>query len=181
MNNIQEFFNYVFQFIKIWIIIQPWETGLIVRNGKRIKKVEKGIYFKIPYFDSVFVQESRLRVVPLPIQTLTTKDLKTITLNGAIGYSILDIEILYNKLFHPETTIQNVVMSEIADILYKTSLEDISPIIIQNVVLKKLREEKYGINFEYFKITNFAVVKTFRLIQDHSWMDEGLKMDEAKK
>ena len=180
MNQIQEFFNYIFQALKIWVIIQPQEAGIIVRGGKKVKKVGKGIYFKIPYFDSVFVQETRLRVVALPIQTLTTKDLKTITLNGAVGYSITNIETLYNKLFHPEITIMNIVMSGIADVIYSKRLEEITPTELQQKVYERLESADYGLSFEYFKITNFAVVRTYRLIQDQSWADESLKMNESK-
>ena len=76
MNQIKDFFEYIFQSIKIWVIVQPWEKGIIVRNGKHTRLISKGIYFRIPYFDSVFIQESRLRVCSLPVQTLTSKDLK---------------------------------------------------------------------------------------------------------
>lgn len=181
MNQIKDFFEYVFQSIKIWIIVQPWETGIIVRNGSRVKKLNKGIYFRIPYFDSVYIQESRLRVASLPIQTLTSKDLKTITLNSSVGYSITSIETLYNTLYHPETTIQNMAMSEIADFIFKSNLNDINPHSIEVAVLEKLNATKYGLKFEYFRITNFAVVRTFRLIQDgQSWSYEGLEMNKKK-
>lgn len=181
MNQVQQFLEYIFNMIKIWVIIQPWESALIIRNGKRIKKKNGGIYFKLPYFDSVFVQEIRLRVVSLPIQTLTTKDLKTITLNGAIAYSISDVKKLYNTLFHPEITIQNIAMAALTDYVHENDVENIKPGSIQKSVLSKLKNLDYGVNFEYFKITNFAVVRTFRIIQDQSWISEGLKMDEKKQ
>jgi len=180
MNQIQEFLQYILQSVKFWVIVQPWQTALIVRFGKRVKKVEKGVYFKIPYFDSVYIQESRLRVTPLSMQTLTTKDLKTITLNGSVGYSIESIEDLYKTLYHPETTIANIVMSEISDFIYSKDLDEITPKELQEKVFDMLNTHQYGLRFEYFKITNFAVVRTYRLIQDQSWTDETLRMDESK-
>ena len=180
MNQVQQFFEYLFQSLKIWVIIQPWEAGLIVRNGNKVKKVSKGIYFKLPYFDSVYVQETRLRVVSLPLQTLTSKDQKTITMNGAIGYVISDIDTLYKTLYHPEITISNITMSEVSDFVFKNRVEEISPSLIEAAVLDKLNADNFGITFEYFRITNFAVVRTFRLIQDQSWVSEGLPMDTKK-
>jgi len=180
MNQVQQFLDYILQSVKIFVIVQPWETGIRVRNGTKIKKLNKGIYFKFPYFDSVFIQESRLRIVSLPVQTLTTTDLKTITLNGAIGYAINDVEKLYSSLYHPEITIQNLAMSELTDFIYKNNIQEINPKLIQKSILENLKKLDYGITFEYFKITNFAVVKTFRLIQDQSWISEGLNMDKKK-
>ena len=180
MNQVQQFFEYIFNAVKIFIIVQPWQTGIRVRNGKKIKKLDKGIYFRLPYFDSVFVQESRLRVAEIAIQTLTSKDLKTITLNGAFGYSITDIEKLYRTLYHPETTLQNIAASEMADFVFSNDVQSVTPESVEKHVLGKLKTYDYGVNFEYFRIINFAVVKTYRLIQDQSFNYEGLRMDEKK-
>lgn len=180
MGQIKEFIQYLFNALKFWIIVQPWETGLRVRLGKNIKRLDSGIYFRIPYFDAVYTQEKRLRVASMPIQTLTTKDLKTITLNAAIGYSISDVEKLYNTLYHPETTLINMAMSSMGDLVFKSSLEDIDPDSIEQHVLEAFRDKEYGLTFEYFKVTNFAAVRTYRLIQDTSWVDEGLDMSQLK-
>jgi regulator of protease activity HflC (stomatin/prohibitin superfamily) len=181
MNQIKDFFEYIFNSIKIWIIVQPWEQGIRVRRGKFIKKLSSGMYFRIPYFDSVYVQETRLRMIQLCLQTLTSKDLKTVTINSSLGYSITNIELLYNTLYHPEGTISNMAMSEISDFIFQHNLSDIHPSSIEEAVLKKLNAEDYGLKFEYFRITNFAAVRTFRLIQDsQSWVDNRLSMDQKK-
>lgn len=180
MNQVKDFLNYIFQAIKIWIIVQPWESALIVRNGKRIRKVNGGLYFRLPYFDNVFIQETRLRVASLPMQTLTTSDHKTITLNSALGYTINDIKLLYHTLFQPESTIKNISMSTIADVVGKTAFDNLDLELIQASVLKELQESKYGLKFEYFKITNYAVARTYRLIQDQSWADDRVNMSDKK-
>lgn len=181
MNQVKEFFQYIFGNLKFWIIVQPWEKGIRVRKGKHIKKLSAGIYFVIPYLDSVYVQECRLRVCSMSMQTLTSKDRATITMNGSIGYSIKDIEKLYNTLYHPEMTIANIVMSETAEFVYANDAIDTKPADIQNAVMKKLQATDYGLNFQYYKVTNFAMIKAFRLIQDQSWYDSSFRLDEKKK
>lgn len=180
MNQVKDFLEYIFNAVKVWIIVQPWQTGIRVRNGKHIKKLSGGIYFRLPYLDSIFIQENRLRVASMPIQTLTSKDIKTITISGAVGYVITDIEKLYQTLYHPETTISNITMSEVADFIFKNNLDGINPNTIEKAVIKKLNKDDFGLRFEYFRITNFAVVRTFRLIQDQSWVSEGLSMNDKK-
>lgn len=71
-------------------------------------------------------------------------------------------------------------MSSISDFIYKNDLDAICPSNIEEEILKKLNGEDWGIRFDSFKITSFAVVKTFRLIQDQSWIYEGLDMDKKK-
>ncbi len=180
MNQFKEFFEYVFNAFKIFVIIQPWQNALIVRNGKIRKEVSGGIYFKIPYFDSIFVQENRLRVVMFSIQTVTSKDGHAITISTSLGYSINSIQKLYKTLYHPETTLGNITMGFLADYVYSNDSKDISPFKIESLILNELKKEDYGLDFKYVKITNFAIVRTIRLIQDQSWGFEGLSMNEKK-
>jgi len=180
MLQLKEFFQWLIDSLKIWVIIQPWETAIRVRMGKQTKILTKGIFFRIPYLDSVFVQESRLRIIQMSLQTLTTKDLSAITIEGAIGYSITDIGKLYNTLYQPETTISNIVKSKIAAYIFTRNQNAIFPSELEKEIMENLQELDYGIDIQYFRVQNFAIVKTFRLIKDESWNPEGLTMTDKK-
>jgi len=56
MNSVKDLLDYILNIFKIWVIVQPWEQGLRVRLGKHIKLVNGGLYFKIPYIDSYYIQ-----------------------------------------------------------------------------------------------------------------------------
>lgn len=180
MGSIKELLQYLFNAVKFWIIVQPWEQGLRVRFGRFVKQLKGGLYFRIPYIDSLYIQSVQLRVIQLPMQTLTSKDLKTITINGVIGYSICDVEKLYKTLYHPEFTLSNLAMSELAEFIYHNCLADIKPKAIEMAVSKKLHAGDYGIKIKYFRLTSFAVVRTYRLIQDQSWCAEGMTLNEKR-
>lgn len=180
MNQVKDFLDYLLNAIKIWIIIQPWEAGLRIRSGKHIKKLKGGIYFRIPYLDSVYVQQARLRVVSIPVQTLTSKDGKTITLSATMGYQITDIEQLYLKLYHPEMTLANMGMSEVADFIYQNDVKDLHPHEIEKSVLAKFNTDEYGVKVSEFRLTNFAIVRTYRLIEDRMWVEEGIRLDAKR-
>lgn len=180
MNQVKDFLEYIFNAFKIWVIVQPWQIGLIVRNGNRIREVTSGIYFKIPYFDSVFVQENRMRIISFPMQTITTKDGASVTLSTSLGYTIESIGTLYKTLYHPESTLQNMAMAFVSDYIYATNFKEIDLQALEVIVMNKLKTENYGLNFSFFKFTNFANVKTFRLIQDTNWVYEGLSLDNKK-
>lgn len=181
MGQIKDLLEYLFQMVKFWIIVQPWEQGIRVRRGKYIKKLSKGIYFRIPYLDSVYVQECRMRMIHLNLQTLTTKDGATVTLNSSLGYSIEDIEKLYNTLYHPEGTVSSLAMSAMALYIFQNNLNKITPEGLEKFVLNELRKTYYGLKYEQFKVTNFANVRTYRLIQDNqTWMDNGESLNNKK-
>lgn len=180
MNQIKDFIEYITQTFKLWVIIQPWERAIRVRSGKYQKLLKEGVHFRIPFFDSVYVQTTRLRVVSMPPQTVTSTDGQTITAIATIGYSIESIEKLYNTLYHPETTIANMAMGAIAEYIQIHTAKDCRASDIEKYVLSSLNSEDHGIKYEYCKMTGFAIARTIRLIQDSAWTYEGLTLDDKK-
>lgn len=175
---IKETLEYLLKVFIIWKIILPWETGIRVRIGKDIKILNKGIHFRIPYFDSIYVQQTRLRVVDMPIQTTTTKDGHTITFIIAAGYEVTDILKLYNALHRPESTLSNMIMGSATSFVNDNNLSDIKPQLIEDCVMDVMSKTDYGIKFAYSKLLGFSVVKTFRLIQDQHWSSNQLNIEQ---
>ena len=176
MEAINQIINHIAKLFDWWFIVMPWEQAVFIRAGKNFKVCNKGLYFKIPFIDRVYIQSMRLRMTDLPVQTISTKDNKTITIKSVLGYSIKDIFKLYNTISHPEMTMAGIIMSGIADHIKNTNAQDISIITIETYLLSKLKETDFGLGDLSIKITSWAEVKTYRLIQDGSWLGENLSM-----
>jgi len=177
-----EVFGQLISFIKEifswWFTVTPWEQAVFIRFGKNCKVLKEGFYFKIPFIDQIYVQQIRLRTVDLPIQTISTLDNKTITVKSVMTYSIVDIFTLYNTISHPELTLAGIVMSEISGYIRITNSDVVDTIKMEQNILDKLIEKNYGLGDLTVRITSWAEVKTFRLIQDQSWMSEGMNMNK---
>jgi hypothetical protein len=172
MNWVTDLFNYLSKIFQWWIIVLPWERGIRIRLGKRQKILAPGVYLKLPVIDQVFIQSVRLRYMGIPVQTVTTKDGKTISISGSVGYAITDISRLYNTIYSPTATITNIAMGEIAHFCASNMLENCLPSEIELNCSKHLSANEFGIGEITVKITGYAVVKTYRLIQDHTWFPE---------
>jgi len=171
---ILEYFSKLFQW---WIIISPWEKAIRVRFGKNLKLLEAGTHFRIPLFDIIYLHSVRLRVVRMAPQTVTTKDGLTITISVVCGYSIKDVQKLHLKLFQPESTISNMIMGEVSTYIFSHVVKECVPSEIEKAALNKLEGSDYGIKYEYVRVTTYAIVKTYRLIQDQNWQEDNLKTD----
>lgn len=167
MSWIKDLADYITNLLKWWIVVLPWQEGIRVRLGKRETHLKKGVYLKLPIIDSVFVQNIRFRYCQLPIQTVTTKDEKTVTLTGVIGFEIVDVKKLYNSISNPEATLAGAAMAEISNYFSTHRMEECSPRTVEKSVI--LDVGKYGLRAE-LKLSSFAMVRTFRLIQDNTWM-----------
>lgn len=180
MNIINEIFNHISRLFQWWVIILPWEQGLRARFGKHIKMLGAGTHFKIPFFDAVYVQTTRLRVMSTAMQTLSTLDKQTITVTGAVGYTIESIQKIYATLHHPESTLCNIVQGEIASFVSTRKFSECSPIEIEIYIFEKLKSMDYGIRSEYFKVIGYMNVRTYRLISDPFWQNNGLDLEIKK-
>jgi regulator of protease activity HflC (stomatin/prohibitin superfamily) len=181
MGFIKETFDYLSKLLQWWIIVLPWEKAILIRWGKHLKVLGAGIHFRIPFIDTVYLQSTRLRVVQMPPQTITTKDKHTLTIVMCAGYSIDNIETLYQKMFQAESTIANMVMGEISEHISSNLLTECTPSDIEGKVMTKLNSTDYGIKYEYVKVIGYAIVKTYRLIQDHHWTPDSLSTNEKHK
>jgi hypothetical protein len=177
MGTFKELLDYLAKFFTWWISIQPWEQGLRVRAGKYERLLYPGIHFKIPILDLVYVQTDRPRVVNIPIQTLTTKDGKTITVSTAFGYSISSILKLYHSLYQPELTISNMVMSSVAEYVATHPIDECTPSKIESNSIPDLVGK--GIKDVKVTIVGYAIVKTYRIISEGSYMDPGFRLDKS--
>lgn len=167
MSWVKELFQYLSDIFKWWITVLPWQQGIRVRFGKHETLLTKGMYWKFPIIDSVFVLGTRLKYDQIPIMTITTLDKFVITVNGAIAYQIIDINKLYHTIDNPSATLSGIAMSSISEYITKHNLNECTPDLLEKAV--DFKGDNYGIDAS-IKITGFAVVKTFRLIQDHAWM-----------
>ncbi len=158
----------------------PWEQAILVRRGKNAILLKGGLYFKIPFVDFVFVQTCRMRMIDCPVQTVSTKDGKTVTLKSCVGYSIGDMQLLYNKMSHPEVTLISLSMAHVAEYIRSSNISEISPEKLEASVNAKLNVTAFGLTDVSVRITSWAEVKTFRIIQDQSWIGESLSMDARK-
>lgn len=177
VNTITAFLAKLFQW---WFTVMPWEQALRIRKGKNVKLLGAGLYLKIPFVDSVYIQTTRMRMIDTPMQTVSTKDGNAVTLKSAIGYTIDNIQVLYNKLYHPEMTLSSMSMGFVGEFVRENLISEITPLNIEKFVNSKITASDYGLKNLTVRITTFAIVKTYRIIQDNSGLYESLSMEPKK-
>ncbi len=157
-----------FRALQVWVTIAPWEQGLRVRLGRRVKLLHAGIHLKLPIIDVLYIQTVRIRISSLGRQTATTQDGKAVTLSGAVGYAIEDIEKLYRSLHHAEDTIQSLARARIAQFIAVHSADECRSYMEQQISADLGHElSAYGLSEVRVYVTEFAIVRTYRLIGDY--------------
>ena len=167
MGIVQQLLDFFRQLLTWWLIVEPWEQAIRVRFGKHVRLFGAGVYLRIPFFDIVYKQNVRRRVSSIPVQTLTTRDGKTITLHGSIGYKIVDVLKLQQTLHDAENSVQQEVLGIITRYVVNHAATDCTPEKVVAAVSASLDLSKYGLgDVDFFLAGYVSDIPTYRLIQD---------------
>jgi hypothetical protein len=166
MNAIVDIFKSFWRLLVWWVVVQPWEMGLRVRLGKSRKLLSPGIWFRIPHADTVYKQSTRLRYTTMTPQTVTTRDGFTLTMSGQLGYSIVDIDRLYDTLHQAENALRSMAQGVIADYVHGHDLADCAPSRVAAGAAAALNLTDFGLASRTLQLTTFCRVKTYRFIMD---------------
>lgn len=171
MSSIRELLRELGGLLRWWVVVAPWEQAVRVRMGKHVAVLRAGVHLRVPFVDRVFRQSIRRRFSSIPTQTVTTRDGKTVTVSGTMGYAIADIGKLYDTLHHAEDTITSEGQGVIARFVARNDFADCLPTAIEAHVADALDLGRYGLDGAEFFVTDFAAVRTYRLIQGqpHDW------------
>jgi hypothetical protein len=167
ISSIFDFIQRLGQLLVWWTVIQPWEQGIRVRLGKGRTRIGPGIHWKIPHVDLIYKQSTRRRYSTFGPATITTRDGATITLAGSVGYSIDDLDKLYDGLHHPEDAIRSLCSGAVTQYIVTHDLAECAPDTVVTQCRDNLDLGRFGLYVEQFMLTTYARVRTYRLIMDN--------------
>lgn len=150
------------------VIIPSYEAGVLLRCGKFKKELNKGLHFKIPFFDEVLRQHIVVTTLSLPAQSLYTSDNQNIVVKGVIKYKISDVQIFLLEVYDAKDAISDMTMSIIKNVIIGLPFAKCLDVELDNLLTKKVRSEskKWGVEIQQVTLTDIAPIKSFRIIND---------------
>lgn len=181
MDGIRQLFEAIRSALTWWITVAPWEQAIRVRFGKKVKLLGSGMHVKFPIIDRIYRQSTRLRVITVPDQTLTTQDGKPLTLALNLGFRIDDLLKLYNNLHDAHGTLCTIVAGEAGDFVARNFSRDVLPSTLADH-LSGIVSERFadcGLSEVSISIQTFAFVRTYRFItgEGQKWGHSGEDLD----
>ena len=167
MSALRELFNALSNSLRWWVIVAPWEQAMRVRGGKHARLLTPGVHFRVPFWDRVYVQPTRLRVLSTPAQTLATADGKILSIQLLITFRVTDLLSLYGNLHAPSETLEGFAMGAASEYVEGTHSDDVTPSSLATHVRLSVGSmvEGYGLNDLSAQLASFVYVpKAYRLI-----------------
>lgn len=159
-------------------IIDEWEEAIILRNGKYIKTVKPGLYFKIPFFDSVWKHTVITQSIDIPPQSITTADGENVVVKGIIRFSIIDIKTFLTTITKPQDVLTDTTGGMIREIIEDTRW--INVIDIDKRLTSEVGKfvKKWGIKVEKVTLTDLQIANSIRIIQDSTHQSKVVPINE---
>ncbi len=163
----------LFRGLRPYVTVKPWEQGVRVRLGRRVRLLQSGVWLKIPFVDTASVYPIRTRTRYAPLQTLRSADQRTVTIGLIIRYRIADLLKVLNTLHDPESTLIHMSQGAVSDLVAITNATDLRPELITQTVLEKVDPSQYGLDDFAIMVSDNADLsqRTFRLLQEGRYSD----------
>lgn len=148
-------------------IVKEYQLACILRLGKFYKVAGIGFHFKIPFVDETSIGYVKTRTEHLPSQTLTTSDNKQVVLKTIIRFCVFDIKKYTIDVWSPGDVLKDTVQGIVGTIVQNNTWEYISKGIEEEILTNTIPiVDKFGITVEKITFSDFAAVRTLRLINN---------------
>lgn len=152
---------------RFWQVVLPWERAVRVRFGKNPVLLESGFHLRIPFFDEVRVANTRLRIGCVPAQTITTRDGRTVTVDVTVAFRITDPLAAMLRLQKPEDSCAGFAQIAVLRHVRSRAYAEIQIAELEEAVAQEVAAlAGPGVEFEYVRVVEWALIRTIRLIQD---------------
>jgi regulator of protease activity HflC (stomatin/prohibitin superfamily) len=170
-------FERVFDFIaNSWNILRPvvvvtdFEGGVILRFGRFNREITPGLHWKFPLAENAMITSIVITTMALRPQTLTTKDDLTIVLSAIVKYHISDVRTYLLDIWDSADVINDLTLGAIRKIVASVNYKDLRGHLIEEEVLKTIKNEasRYGVSIQKVTFSDLGKVRSLRLITNES-------------
>lgn len=149
-----------------WVVLEPYERGLLVRLGTFKHELESGFHWRLPFhIDQVFYEIVVPRTANISSLSTTTLDGKSIGFDAVITYKISDLK----KAILEVTDLTDAVTDSCAGIIGTTLTKSTWDEIKGGEAVEGLtaacrkRGFRWGVEIQSVQLKGIAIVKNIRL------------------
>lgn len=168
LDKLIDFILSIFDQINPFFIVSEYQQAVVLRNGKFLKLLKRGLHLKAPFIDEIIKQHTITTTLTLPAQSLVTKDGFDVVVKCIVKYKIIDIKIFCLEVFDNVDAISDISQGIIKTQIMGNTWDFCRDNELDNLLSKKVRHEvkKYGVEVEQVTLTDIAKIKTIKLINE---------------
>lgn len=145
------------------VILYEYELGVRYRFGKYIKTLPPGLYFKIPYLETILHEQAVDTTILLPALSING-----LVIRASIGYKILDMGKYYNNVCDTKSAISDMGCVVLRQSCLINTKEDMDKLEYADYLQQQLQEfvDDYGLNINFFEIIELSESRSYKLFNE---------------
>jgi len=154
------------ELFRCWVVVDEFERGVLLRFGRFVKELGPGPHWCWPLnVDRVIVDNVVIRTHTLGVQSLTTKDNKSVAVNAVVSASIRDIRKATLEVESMDDALVDSCCAAIGAHVDATDWADLRGEPASEALLKVCRKRawRYGIEIHLVQFRDMTLCKTLRL------------------
>lgn len=166
LDRLIEFFQGGFEALKPFVILMPYQQGVLIRLGRFKRVLEPGFHWILPfYFDTVMQDDVKPRTERLTGLSTTTSDDKSIGFDVVVTYSIADIRKALLEVHDLKDAIYDTCAGIIGTELSNKEWNSIRNGKISEDLSAVCRKRgwKWGVEIQSVQLMGLALVKNLRI------------------
>jgi regulator of protease activity HflC (stomatin/prohibitin superfamily) len=149
-----------------FVIVYEYERAAVFRFGKYHRTIEPGFNWRWPLVESYLSEHTVVTTLALEPQSVTTKDEKSVVVQGIVRYRIADVKLFLTEISNQHDVLRDTAMGAV---LKQVRLVEFRPLLDEppeSKIAADIRRQvkPFGIEVELFTFTDAANMKTLRLI-----------------
>mgnify|MGYP001600832354 CR=1 FL=1 len=157
MESFQKFVELLRDLLTWWFFVQPWEKAIRVRAGKHTVMCEPGTHFRIPFVDSVYIHNTRRRVLGVPATTLSSADGRVVVASCVVGFVVSDVLKMHTDVNDPEGVLRQRLLQATSEFFLTSSGDLVNPTALKQR-LDSIDTSDLGLGAVETSVANFASV-----------------------
>ncbi len=148
-------------------IVEAYNRGVVLRFGVYHRTIEPGLHWKWPVLEDVVSVLACITTMPLPPQTLTTKDDKSVVVAAIVKYQIAKPEPYVTDIWDQKDVLSDVAMGAVQQAVSGATWDELVAAPPEEKILKAVRKETLRYGFDVMKVTftDIGKIRSLRLIQ----------------
>lgn len=154
---------------RFWIVVEPFEAGIVTRLGKFNREIGPGLHWLIPFgVDNAFTEFMTSRAATLGEQSITTADGKSIGLQAVVTYKIHNARKALLEVHDVVDCVLDATQGIIGTTLSSMTWVDIHTSNTTEVLTAVCRQRafKLGVEIQAVQLASLGLAKTIRLMQN---------------
>lgn len=166
VRDIWDILSSIVGYFQFCTFIDEWDEGVLLRRGKFVRTVAKGIVWHLPFdIDEIHTMNVRPTAMELDEQSLLTADDQRIVISVVLMWSIFDIKKCMLDVEDASDTLGDIAVGYVAELVEEWDFADIRTHDFRKELKKRIQKQarKFGISVPTVKVSDLIAVRAYKL------------------